>query len=388
MKTIINKGLAILLPEVAIMRKEIEHYLSTILLANDYLPLYTPHIGDLELFTKSGHYPHYADSMFPIIADNTIEDGQLGTYSYVLKPMNCPFHIEAYNASPRSYKALPLRFYEFGTVYRNEASGGLQGLLRLRGFTQDDGHIFCTNEQVEQEVGNCIELATTVLKQFGLDVIPRLSFKGNDNRSKYIGSDELWAKAEAALTNAILVKTGWKEVSVQEGAAFYGPKIDFIAKDSFGREWQLGTVQLDFNLPERFNLVYRDKDNIEQRPVMIHRALLGSIERFIGILLEHYDKIPFWLALEQVRIIPVHISHIEYCKEINLQFKEAGIRSIVDEEEAPLKAKVGKAMLDKVPVKIVVGEGEIHTKKIKIDGIPLLIDTVINHLTAKYNARN
>lgn len=361
---IIEKGLVVLTPEDAIIRREIEKYLSRLLEYNDYLPVYSPHIGDISLFETSGHYPYYKDSMFaPIeeIPDTALPVGDLD--KYLLKPMNCPFHIQAYKSEPRSYRDLPVRFYEFGTVYRNESSGAINGMFRLRGFTQDDGHIFCTMDQVENEVVGCINLVQEVMKKFDMTVTCKLSIRSFEveDQSKYVGTDEDWKKAQDILLDCIPSLHTLDPF----GAAFYGPKIDFIAKDKLGRDWQLGTVQLDFNLPERFKLAYKTKENQSERPVMIHRALLGSIERFTAILREQ-GPLPIWLQKEQIRIIPVHEDLVSYAIEVRRTMKQFGIRATVDYEVAPLSAKVKNCIEAGVPIRAVVGKQEKEKEQITV----------------------
>lgn len=370
MHAIINKGLATLLPELAIARKELQDSISKFLERDGYLPLFSPHIGDIKLFTKSGHYPYYKDGMFPLIEEfvEAPEDDENAFVRspdvFALKPMNCPFHIEAYQSEPRSYRELPIRYYEFGTVYRNEDSGAINGLFRLRGFTQDDGHIFCTEDQIQEEIQKCIELVRSVMSWFNMKIGVRVSLR-DDDREKWIGSKDLWDRAEKALAAALPPDSSI--VPDKGAAAFYGPKIDFTAIDSLGRSWQLGTIQLDFNLPERFDLKYKGADNQEHRPVMIHRALLGSIERFLAVLLEQ-GPLPLWLRLEQVRVIPVHAAQLGYAKEVANSLRFDGIRAYVDSEEAPLSAKIKKAVTDNVPVRAVVGKQEEKDESVTFEG--------------------
>ncbi len=343
-------GLVTLLPEAAIMRREIERRISDVLDLAGYLPLYTPHIGNVELFEKSGHYPYYKDSMYPLIG-NPICDSL-----HALKPMSCPMHIDAYASEPRSYKDLPIKYCEFGTVYRHEASGSVNGLFRLRGFTQDDGHIFCTEEQVHDVVKECIDLVEALMKEFPIGKLSyRLSTRGHTDNGKFTGMGLYWHVAEKTLREILQAKGEF--VEDVGGAAFYGPKIDFIAKDSLGREWQLGTVQLDFQLPARFKLAYTPNGGPVLPPVLIHRALLGSIERFIGILLDNFeDQIPLWLKLKQVAVIPVHKGNLELARTATKYLRSHGIRAVTDEEEAPLRAKIANAINDKIPLRIVLGD--------------------------------
>lgn len=358
MNAIIDKGLAILLPKVATMKQVIQARISKLLERHDYQPVCTPHIGDITLFETSGHYPFYKKDMFSPIGEISDSEGPVGDLDYyLLKPMNCPFHITAYASEPRSYKELPVRYYEFGTVYRYEKSGALNGLFRLRGFTQDDGHIFCTMEQIEAEIRTCISLVTNLMKMFNLTVSYKLSLRTVDASDKYVGDPADWDESERILTEIINTATTGKYEVEQGGAAFYGPKIDFVAKDMLQREWQLGTIQLDFNLPTKFKLQYRDSDNQGKTPVLIHRALLGSLERFIAILLEQ-PKLPLWLELEQVRVIPVHKDQLDYAIHVYRSLKNVDIRAKLDAEEAPLSAKIKNAITDKVPIRLIVGKTE------------------------------
>lgn len=370
MEYISNSGLATLLPKYAVMRREIERRLTDLLIASEYEPLYTPHIGDIELFKTSGHYPYYASDMFPRIEDWGFLPDNAEKMSpdktYILKPMNCPMHIEAYQSEPRSYKQLPIKYYEFGTVYRNEKSGAVNGLFRLKGFTQDDGHIFCTTDQVHDEVMECIFLIYAFMQEFNdaFKLSYRLSVRDQDKKDKYIGSDREWEVAEEALANALVehCEIHHSHFSIDKGgAAFYGPKIDFIAKDKLGREWQLGTIQLDFNLPLRFNLKYTASDGLEAQPVMIHRAILGSLERFIAVLMETGVDLPFWLVPEQIRIIPVHEEQQKFANKMAMHLRAMGIRATSEKEIAPLKAKIKKCMDDGIIYRIVVGKKEVES---------------------------
>lgn len=289
---LIGAGLPVLTKNGAIAKQRLTDYISRLLLAKDYIPLASPHIGNVDLFTKSGHYPYYKESMFPLIQTNKPDIGIGDTF--VLKPMNCPFHIMAYEKmGVVSYKELPVKFYEFGQVYRNEDSGALNGLFRLRSFTQDDGHLFCTEAQIEEVVIECVDLISSICKDIGLKLGVKLSIRG-ENKEKYIGDNGSWVASEGILSMICMNAFGRDFVLERDGAAFYGPKIDFIAKDKLDREWQLGTVQLDFNLPERFDINYINSEGKPQRPVLIHRALLGSLERFLGILIEN-ELVPMWL---------------------------------------------------------------------------------------------
>jgi threonyl-tRNA synthetase len=293
----IGQGLPVLSKNGAIAKQRLQDYISRLLLDRGYTPLASPHIGNLGLFEKSGHYPYYKDSMFPVIQDLPFDQGNIvpSPERYVLKPMNCPFHIMAYEQlGVVSYKQLPIKFYEFGQVYRNEDSGALNGLFRVRSFTQDDGHLFCSQDQISEVVGECLSLVQKVCEDFKLKLKVKVSIRDEDNSAKYIGDNETWNFSELSLCTICGDVFGQNYTVEKGGAAFYGPKIDFIATDSMNREWQLGTVQLDFNLPERFNLRYVNSSSETKRPVLIHRALLGSLERFLAVLLEN-DLLPDFL---------------------------------------------------------------------------------------------
>ena len=325
-----------------------------------YDPVYTPNIGKVDLYETSGHYPYYADSMFsPIEMDGT---------RYLLKPMNCPHHCMIYKSQPRSYRDLPLRFAEFGTVYRNEKSGELSGLTRVRGFTQDDAHIFCTEEQVADEFRGCIEMTKFVLDTLGLESY-RVRLGTRDPKSdKYVGGVERWERAEAALAK-VCQDLGIDANPEPGEAAFYGPKADFVVTDCIGREWQLGTVQLDYNLPskERFALEYVGSDNLPHAPVMIHRAPLGSMERFIGVLIEHFaGRFPLWLAPEQIRVLTVSEKSEEYGREIEQQMKQAGLRVKSDFRAEKLGAKIHDAQVDLIPYMLVVGTKDMEAGTVSI----------------------
>lgn len=319
-----------------------------------YKGVVSPHIGNIKLFQTSGHYSKYREHSFGDIC--------CGDESYMLKPMNCPFHCEIYKSQPRSYRDLPLRFAEFGQVYRFEDSGALNGLLRVRSFCQDDAHLFCRPDQINQEINNIIKLVLMVFGEFNFNEFKvQISLRDKNNKDKYIGSDEVWDIAEKSLIE--VVKENNLNYSVEEGeAAFYGPKIDFMVKDSLGRDWQLGTVQLDYNLPEKFELDYIDSDNKGKRPVMIHRAPFGSIERFIAILLEvSQGKLPFWLSPEQVRILPISDSFNEYSESINNNLIDLGIRSMVDNRRETLSKKIKDAQNNFIPYMLIIGKKEIES---------------------------
>jgi threonyl-tRNA synthetase len=348
---LVGQGLILWLPKGATIRGLLESFVKEELTKRGYEPVYTPNIGRVELYQISGHYPYYADSQFKPIVMSDEE-------KYLLKPMNCPHHIMIYKSKPRSYRELPVRLAEFGTVYRYEQSGELGGMTRVRGFTQDDAHIFCTEEQVAEEVRGCIDFTQTVLKALGLDDYrARLGFR-DPASDKYVGSPEAWKAAEAAIERvAREMDLPGCQPEIGE-AAFYGPKIDFVVRDCIGREWQLGTVQLDYNLPsaERFALEYTGADNQPHRPVMIHRAPLGSLERFMGVLIEHFaGAFPLWLAPEQVRVLTVSEKSESYGRQIEQQLAAAGFRVTGDYRAEKLGAKVRAAQLELIPYMFVVG---------------------------------
>ncbi len=349
---LVGSGLILWHPKGAIIRQTLEDYLKSELRTRGYEAVYTPNIGKVDLYEISGHFPYYSDSQFTPIE---MEDGE----RYLLKPMNCPHHIMIYKSKPRSYRDLPVRLAEFGTVYRYEQSGELSGMTRVRGFTQDDAHLFCTEEQVAGEVRGCLEMTLNVLKSLGIDNYRvRLGFRDPDS-DKYVGSSEAWDRAEAAIQQvAEQMDLPGREPEPGE-AAFYGPKIDFVVTDCIGREWQLGTVQLDYNLPskERFDLEYIGADNQPHQPVMIHRAPLGSMERFVGVLIEHFaGAFPLWLAPEQVRILTVSEKSEDYGREIEQKFREKSFRVSGDYRGQKLGAKIREAQLELIPYMLVVGE--------------------------------
>ncbi|NNJ27810.1 threonine--tRNA ligase [Alienimonas chondri] len=442
----VGQGLVMWLPKGATLRYTLEAFLRDELIRRGYEPVYSPHIGSVKLYETSGHFPFYRDSQFPPLYEHLagpiidkmveqlragvpadgpfmqeyellnaaqklgfdgdyeigagaddkrkmLEEWQAKTDRFLLKPMNCPHHAMMYKSRPRSYKQLPIRFAEFGTVYRHEQSGELNGLLRVRGLTQDDAHIFCTPEQVEHEFAETVELVKLVLEAVGLnDYRVELSLRepGSD---KYIGSDEDWDAAEATL-RSVLKKSGMEYVESPGEAAFYGPKLDFQVRDAIGREWQLGTVQLDYNLPKRFELEYIGSDNKPHRPVMIHRAPFGSMERFVGVLIEHFaGAFPLWLAPEQVRVLPLSEKSNKYAKDVLKALKEAGFRATFDEQDGKLQAKIREAQLDLIPYMFVVGPQEAEKGAVavrdRIDGdlgaMPL--DDAIAKLREENDAR-
>jgi threonyl-tRNA synthetase len=347
---LVGSGLPLWLPKGAVLRETLEGFLRAAQRERGYLPVITPHIGNLDLYRKSGHYPYYKDSQYtPIKVDEE---------EFLLKPMNCPHHIEIYRSEPRSYRDLPYRLAEFGTVYRYEKSGELSGLTRVRGFTIDDSHLFVAPEQLEEEFIGVVDLIQYVFGSIGFhDFRARLGT--NDPASdKYAGEPEMWARGINAIRQAA-DKLGLK-YSVEEGeAAFYGPKLDFIFRDALKREWQLGTVQVDFLLPERFDLEYTGEDGQKHRPVMIHRAPFGSMERFVGILIEHFNgAFPPWLAPVQAMVIPIADRHVEYARGVAEQLAAAGIRAEVDDSSERMNKKIREAQLQKIPYMLVVGDKE------------------------------
>ena len=347
---LVGSGLPLWLPKGAVLRETLEGFLRAAQRERGYLPVITPHIGNLDLYRKSGHYPYYKDSQYtPIKVDEE---------EFLLKPMNCPHHIEIYRSEPRSYRDLPYRLAEFGTVYRYEKSGELTGLTRVRGFTIDDSHLFVAPEQLEEEFIGVVDLIQYVFGSIGFhDFRARLGT--NDPASdKYAGEPEMWARGINAIRQAA-DKLGLK-YSVEEGeAAFYGPKLDFIFRDALKREWQLGTVQVDFLLPERFDLEYTGEDGQKHRPVMIHRAPFGSMERFVGILIEHFNgAFPPWLAPVQAMVIPIADRHVEYARGVAEQLAAAGIRAEVDDSSERMNKKIREAQLQKIPYMLVVGDKE------------------------------
>ncbi len=350
----VGSGLPLWLPKGTDLRTRLQTFLTVAQKKAGYQPVITPHIGSKELYETSGHWAKYgADSFQPI---HTPQEGEM----YMLKPMNCPHHCEIYNAEPRSYKDLPLRFSEFGTVYRYEQTGELHGLTRVRGFTQDDAHIFCTPDQVKEEIGKVIDLVLYIFKTLNFhDFLAQVSLRDPINREKYIGTDENWEKAELAIQEVANEK-GLRTVVEYGEAAFYGPKLDFMVRDAIGRKWQLGTVQLDYNLPERFQLEYTGSDNQKHRPVMIHRAPFGSMERFVAILIEHCaGQFPLWLSPEQVRILPVSEKYNEYAKKVANTLEISDIRALVDDTNEKVGKKIREAELAKVTYMLVVGETEM-----------------------------
>lgn len=349
----VGSGLPLWLPKGAALRERLVNFLQKAQAKAGYLQVATPHIASKELYVTSGHYDKYgADSFQPIKTPAAGEE-------FFLKPMNCPHHCEIYKSKPRSYKDLPLRLAEFGTVYRYEQTGELHGLTRVRGFTQDDAHLFCRPDQVKEEFLKVIDLVLYVFKALGFeDYVAQISLRDPDNKTKYIGSDENWKLAENAIIEAAAEK-GLKTVVELGEAAFYGPKLDFMVKDAIGRKWQLGTIQVDYNLPERFELEYIGSDNMRHRPVMIHRAPFGSLERFVAVLIEHCaGKFPLWLSPEQMAILPISEKYNDYAKNILQSLNNLDIRGFVDERNEKIGKKIRDTEMNKIPFMLVVGEKE------------------------------
>ena len=418
----VGPGFCLWLPKGAMIRATLEEFIKAELLRRGYQPVYSPHIGRVEMYETSGHFPYYRgsqfapifmnsagqlidhwircldpkdeelapptpederklleaakvlgfdDKEFPVNGSNELKQEALRRWErqqerFLLKPMNCPHHVQMYKAIPRSYRDLPVRLAEFGTVYRYEQSGELNGMLRVRGLTQDDAHLFCTPEQVEQEFKDTLGLVKFVLQAVGLeDYRVQLSTR-DPNSDKYVGSDELWNSAEAVLKK-VLTEEGMRYVESPGDAAFYGPKTDFMVKDCLGREWQLGTVQLDYNLPNRFQLEYTGADNKQHRPVMIHRAPFGSMERFCGMLIEHFaGAFPLWLAPEQIRVLPLSEKSDDYATEVAGKLRQAGFRVATDLQSARVQAKIREAQMDLIPYMLVVGPKEQETNSVNV----------------------
>jgi threonyl-tRNA synthetase len=360
----VGPGLPLWTPKGTILRSQLEDFLKQEQVKRGYLPVVTPHIGRVDLFKISGHWQNYQEDMFPMMAES-IEAAE-AEQGFVMKPMNCPFHIQIYKSQLRSYRELPLRLAEFGTVYRYEQSGELGGLTRVRGFTVDDSHLFVTPEQLDDEFLKVVDLILAVFKSLQLkNFKARLSFR-DPNSDKYIGSDDAWNKAESAIRRAVETL----EMNHFEGigeAAFYGPKLDFIFEDALEREWQLGTVQVDYNLPDRFELEYIAEDGSRQRPVMIHRAPFGSLERLIGILIEEYaGDFPLWLAPVQIRLLPVSDAHSEFVNQVAAKMQASGIRAEADNSRERLGKMIRNAETQKIPVMAVVGDKELEINSLSI----------------------
>ncbi|MBD2390213.1 threonine--tRNA ligase [Aphanizomenon flos-aquae NRERC-008] len=361
---LVGPGLPLWTPKGTLLRTILEDFLKKEQLKRGYLPVVTPHIARVDLFKTSGHWQKYKEDMFPLMAEN--EEAKAIEQGFVLKPMNCPFHIQIYKSELRSYRELPMRLAEFGTVYRYEQSGELGGLTRVRGFTVDDSHLFVTPEQLDSEFLNVVDLILSVFKSLQLkNFKARLSFR-DPASDKYIGGDEVWDKAEGAIRRAVQ-QLGMEHFEGIGEAAFYGPKLDFIFSDALEREWQLGTVQVDYNLPERFDLEYVAEDGSRKRPVMIHRAPFGSLERLIGILIEEYaGDFPLWLAPVQIRLLPVGDLQLDFTKEVAAKMVALGIRAEVDTSGDRLGKLIRNAEKDKIPVMAVIGAKEVETNSLSI----------------------
>jgi threonyl-tRNA synthetase len=357
----VGQGLPLWLPKGAALRSRLEEFMKKAQLAAGYEQVITPHIGHKDLYVTSGHYSKYGEDSFQPI--NTPADGE----EFLLKPMNCPHHCEIFKSRPRSYKDLPIRLAEFGTVYRYEQSGELHGLTRVRGFTQDDAHLFCRADQVEEEFKKVIDLVLYVFRALKFtEFNAQISLRNKNDRSKYIGSDENWEKAERAIINATADKE-LETVVVYGEAAFYGPKLDFMVKDAIGRSWQLGTIQVDYNLPERFELEYTGSDNAKHRPVMIHRAPFGSLERFVAVLIEHCEgKFPLWLNPEQVAILPISDKFNDYAENVSSLLNNYDIRSLVDDRSEKIGKKIRDNELKKIPFMLIVGENEASGNSVAV----------------------
>ncbi len=354
----VGVGLVLWHPKGTLLRRIIRDFWEKEHLKNGYQLVCTPHIARAELWRMSGHIEYYAEGMYIL---------EKGGETYVVKPMNCPFHIQIYKSKPRSYRELPIRYAEWGTVYRYERSGTLHGLLRVRGFTQDDAHIFCTTEQFKGEILRLLDFTEHILRRFGFKEYKiELSTRDPKAPERYMGSDEDWSLAEDSLAEALEEK-GIPYTEMEGEAVFYGPKIDLKIVNSSGREWQCSTIQLDFNLPERFNLTYIGPDGEEYRPLMMHRALLGSIERFVGILLEHYGgSLPVWLAPVQVRVIPVSNKYDSYAREVHRRLSASGVRSELDDSPRTVSYKIREAEVQKVPYMAICGGREEETGTVSV----------------------
>ena len=380
-------GLVLWMPKGAMIRKNIEDFWRQSHMERGYDFLFTPHIAPATLWDRSGHTDHYADSMYGSL--------DVDEESYLLKPMNCPFHIGIYNSRNRSYRELPMRFAELGTVYRYERSGALHGLMRVRGFTQDDAHIFCTEDSLEAELDACLDIAQLMYKTYGFpEYKVELSCRDSQDTAKYLGDDSIWELSEGTLAR-VLEQRGIEYKRIEGEAAFYGPKIDVKVVDAIGRTWQLTTIQLDFNLPERFDLTYVGADNQPHRPIMIHRALLGSLERFFGILIEHYaGNFPPWLAPVQARILTLSEKFVGYGHEVAAKLRAAGLRVEIDDSDERMGYKIRHAELEKVPYALVVGGREAEAgavgvrKRIEGDLGAMAVDDFIARVRAEVAERS
>ncbi len=378
----VGQGLVLWTPKGAVVREELQQFISGELRKQGYEQVFTPHIGKLDLFKTSGHFPYYQDSQYPPIVmresleemategcscadlSNRLREGDIE--GYLLKPMNCPFHIRIYKSQPHSYRDLPVRLAEFGTVYRWEQSGELNGMTRVRGFTQDDAHLFCTEEQVAGELQGCLSIVKKIFSTLDItDYRVRVGLRDTDS-SKYVGDSELWDRAEQACIDA--AESLNVQFSQEPGeAAFYGPKIDFVVQDVIGREWQLGTVQVDYNLPRRFDLSYIGADNAQHRPVMIHRAPFGSMERFVGVLIEHFaGAFPTWLAPEQVRVLPVSEKSNDYAGKVLAALKEAHVRCSLDDSNERVQAKIKVGAEERIPYLLIVGPRDAESGSVSV----------------------
>jgi threonyl-tRNA synthetase len=357
----VGMGLPLWLPKGTMLRERLESFMRQAQIKAGYEPVITPHIGSKDLYITSGHYEKYgADSFQPILTPHEGEE-------FMLKPMNCPHHCEIYKVKPRSYKELPIRLAEFGTVYRYEQHGELHGLTRVRGFTQDDAHIFCRPDQVKEEFVKVIDLVLYVFSALGFeDYTAQISLHDPGNKEKYIGDDVLWEKAERDIQEAA-DERGLDTVTVLGEAAFYGPKLDFMVRDALGRKWQLGTIQVDYNLPERFKLEYTGSDNEKHRPVMIHRAPFGSLERFVALLIEHCGgNFPLWLTPDQIAVLPISEKYADYAQAVYEKLKQADIRGVIDHRDEKIGRKIRDAEMQKVPFMIIVGEKEQAAGKVAV----------------------
>ena len=357
----VGQGLPLWLPKGAKLRERLENFLKKVQLEYGYQQVITPHIGNKELYVTSGHYAKYGkDSFQPI---NTPAEGE----EFLLKPMNCPHHCEIFKVKPVSYKDLPIRMAEFGTVYRYEQSGELHGLTRVRGFTQDDAHIFCTPDQLKDEFKKVIDIILYIFKALDFnDFITQVSLRDKENREKYIGSEENWEKAESAIVEACQER-GMETIVEYGEAAFYGPKLDFMVRDAIGRKWQLGTIQVDYNLPERFELEYMGSDGEKHRPVMIHRAPFGSMERFVAVLIEHTaGKFPLWLTPEQVVVLPISEKFNDYAKKVSNVLNNSDIRTVLDDRNEKIGRKIRDNELKRIPFLLIVGEKEAETNSVSV----------------------
>lgn len=382
----VGQGLPIWLPKGTVLRERLENLLKKVQKKAGYQQVITPHIGNVNLYKTSGHFAKYGkDSFQPI---NTPEEGE----QFMLKPMNCPHHCEIYKSKPRSYKDLPLRMAEFGTVYRYEQSGELHGLTRVRGFTQDDAHIFCTQEQLKDEFKKVIDIVLYIFKTFNFsEYTAQISLRDPENTEKYIGTDENWQKAQQAIIEAAEEK-GLKTTVELGEAAFYGPKLDFMVRDALGRKWQLGTIQVDYNLPERFELEYTGADNQKHRPIMIHRAPFGSMERFVAVLIEHTaGKFPLWITPEQVAILPISDKFVDYSKQLKEQLEQSDIRCFVDDRNEKIGKKIRESELNRVPYMLVIGEKEQQDQTVSArrqgqgDLGTFTIQEFVEHITNEIN---